>query len=85
LLAPRLEPVENLDTQASPFSLGALLGFGFVGLIFGSFAGWCIGLITKQSGQALLKNMVVGAIAGGIIGIVAGNILSRVKRARATS
>jgi MFS transporter, ACS family, hexuronate transporter len=70
LLAPGLEPAQNLDKPpASQFSLGPLLGFGFVGFIFGSFGGWCVGLITRQSGQALLRNMIAGAIVGVVIGI----------------
>jgi ACS family hexuronate transporter-like MFS transporter len=86
LLAPRLEPAENFDNaQASLFSLGSLLGFGFIGFILGTFGGWCIGLITRQSGQALLKNMLAGAIAGVVISIVAGHILSRARRSEARS
>src|SRR4029077_18106920 len=59
LLAPKLEPVENLG-QGSPgvFSLGSLLGFGFTGLVLGSFGGWCFGLIARQSGSGLLKDMI---------------------------
>ena len=78
LLTPNLEPVKNLG-KASPgmFSLGSLLGFGFTGLVLGSFGGWCFGLISRQSGQGLLKDMVGGAIVGIISGIVLGSIFSR--------
>ena len=65
------------------FSLGSLLGFGFIGLILGSFGGWCFGLIAKQSGQGLLKDMIGGAIIGIISGIVMGNILVKVRRREA--
>jgi ACS family hexuronate transporter-like MFS transporter len=86
LLAPRLEPAENLDRPSqSLFALGPLLGFGFVGFIFGTFGGWCVGLITRQSGQALLRNMIVGAGCGIVVGIAMGNIISRARRTRAVS
>jgi MFS transporter, ACS family, hexuronate transporter len=84
LLAPRLEPAEDLDkTSVKTFSLGPLLGFGFIGFILGTFGGWCFGLVTKQTGQALLKNMIVGAGLGAVIAIVTGNIVSRAKRTQA--
>src|SRR5438309_5419122 len=36
LLVPRIEPVEDLEgIAASPFSVGTIVGFGFVGSIFG--------------------------------------------------
>ena len=73
LLTPRLEPVEAIDKrQARLLSLGSLLGFGFIGFIFGTFAGWLVGLITRQSGHALLRNMIVGAIICAVIGIAKG-------------
>ena len=82
LLAPNLEPVEDLG-KGSPgvFSLGSLLGFGFTGLVLGSFGGWCFGLIARQSGSGLLKDMIGGAIVGIIIGMVLGSIFSRISRA----
>jgi ACS family hexuronate transporter-like MFS transporter len=84
LLAPRLDPVRNLgEKPVGMFSLGSLLGFGFIGLILGSFGGWCFGLIAKQSGQGLLKDMIGGAIIGIISGIVIGNILVKVRRREA--
>ena len=85
LLAPRLEPVEDFDAaRASSFSLGSLLGFGFIGSILGSFGGWCFGLIFKQSGQALLKYMLAGAALGIVVGIISGNLLSKLSRAKQT-
>jgi len=81
LLTPNLEPVKNLGKGSpSMFSLGSLLGFGFTGFVLGSFGGWCFGLITRQSGQGLLKDMIGGSIVGIISGIVVGNILSRMSR-----
>lgn len=44
LLAPRLAPVEDVERSPRRFSPGTFIGFGFVGLIFGSFVGWCAGL-----------------------------------------
>jgi uncharacterized membrane protein YeaQ/YmgE (transglycosylase-associated protein family) len=86
LLAPRLEPAQNLDgSPPGPVTLGSLLGFGFVGFILGTFAGWCVGLITKQSGQTLLRDMIAGAVVGVVVGIVIGNILSKMRRAEAVS
>ena len=80
LLAPRLDPVHSLgEKPIGMFSLGSLLGFGFIGLILGSFGGWCFGLIAKQSGQGLLRDMIGGAIIGIISGIVMGNILVKVR------
>jgi MFS transporter, ACS family, aldohexuronate transporter len=84
LLAPRLEPAENLGKPSTrQFSLGSLLGFGFVGFIVGTFGGWCVGLIIRQSGHALLRNMLAGALVGILSGIAIGNILTRVERTKA--
>jgi ACS family hexuronate transporter-like MFS transporter len=81
LLTPNLEPVKNLGKGSpSVFSLGSLLGFGFTGLVLGSFGGWCFGLIAKQSGSGLLKDMIGGAILGIISGIVLGSFFSRMSR-----
>jgi ACS family hexuronate transporter-like MFS transporter len=83
ILVPNLQPAENLDKmEIKPFSLGSLLGFGFIGSILGSFAGWCVGLATHQSGQALLKSMVIGSVIGIAGGIVMGNFLLRLSRAK---
>ena len=53
--------------------------FSFIGLILGSFGGWCFGLIARQSGPGLFKDMIGGAIIGIISGIVIGNILVKVR------
>ena len=45
LLAPQLEPVEDVErASAQRFNVGMFIGFGFVGLILGSFVGWCTSL-----------------------------------------
>ena len=76
LLAPKLKPVdEEALLKPKRYSFGSFLGFGFVGLILGSFTGWGIGLITRQSGQLLLEYMGIGALLGIIVGIVVGNLL----------
>jgi ACS family hexuronate transporter-like MFS transporter len=73
LLVPRLEPVEDVDRlPARPFSLGTIVGFGFVGGIFGSFTGWGVGLLSRVTGSSLLKYMAVGAIIGVLTGIISG-------------
>lgn len=81
LLVPRLQPVDEDDLlRPKPLSAGSFLGFGFVGLTFGSFLGWCVGLITRQSGQALLEFMIAGATIGVACGIVIGNLILKLKR-----
>jgi ACS family hexuronate transporter-like MFS transporter len=79
LLVPRLQPVDEADLLTpEPLSVGSFLGFGFVGLILGSFLGWCLGLITKQTGMGLLEYMLLGAIFGIAGGIILGiQILKR--------
>jgi hypothetical protein len=77
LLAPNLEPVEDVErSSAKAFSLGSLVGFGFVGLIFGSFVGWCTGLLSHVTGQTLFKYMMAGAVIGAVVGTVSGTVAS---------
>jgi ACS family hexuronate transporter-like MFS transporter len=77
LLAPRLEPVSYVDAVAAkPFSIGTIVGFGFMGSIFGSFGGWCVGLISRASGSGLLKYMALGAAIGVVTGIASGMMIT---------
>jgi ACS family hexuronate transporter-like MFS transporter len=79
LLAPNLEQVEEIEAPpASAWSAGNLIGFGFMGLIFGSFAGWCVGLLGHVPGTALFEHMITGGGIGVIIGIVAGFFIAKV-------
>ncbi|MEW6129923.1 MAG: MFS transporter [Acidobacteriota bacterium] len=83
LLAPKFQPVdESALLEPNPMSVGGFLGFGFVGSILGSFAGWCLGLIARQTGGALLKYMLGGAVTGILVGIVAGNLLTKLSQAK---
>ena len=76
LLVPKLEPVADLEgLDIKPVSVGSFVGFGFMGLIFGAFSGWCIGLISRVSGSGLLEFMAIGAAVGALIGIVGGALL----------
>jgi MFS transporter, ACS family, hexuronate transporter len=85
LLVPKLEPVEDVDRVAArPFSLGPIVGFGFVGGIFGSFTGWCTGIISRAAGSGLLKYMAIGAVIGVLIGIVSGIAITSVASARSS-
>jgi ACS family hexuronate transporter-like MFS transporter len=81
LLVPKLQPMaENELVTPKLMSAGSLFGFGFVGLILGSFGGWCVGLLSQQSGQALLKYMAAGALTGIVSGIIMGNLFSKMSR-----
>jgi ACS family hexuronate transporter-like MFS transporter len=77
LLAPRLEPVENVERGAGRrFAVGTFIGFGFVGLIFGSFVGWCISLGMRVPGQVQFEYMMIAGGIGIVIGVIAGLLLS---------
>ena len=76
LLAPRLEPVD-MAAPIAPRSLGTVVGFGFVGLVFGTFLAWLLGLLTrtgvgKGAGSALLHLLGWGAGTGAIVGMIGG-------------
>jgi hypothetical protein len=84
ILSPRLEPVAEIGsgTYAS-VSTGTIVGFGFVGLVFGSFVGWVTGLISRVSGTNLFKYMILGALLGAIVGVIGGMMInSSTARAR---
>jgi ACS family hexuronate transporter-like MFS transporter len=86
LLVPRIQSIDAIDAKAAgPLSVGTLVGFGFVGIIFGSFAGWCVGLLSKVSGPHLLEYMASGAGLGALIGIVAGMVITKSYQARTQS
>jgi uncharacterized membrane protein YsdA (DUF1294 family) len=73
LLVPRLDAIEDVErVPVKMFSTGTFVGFGFVGLILGSFVGWLVGLISRVSGQTLLSYMLVAGAIGIGIGVIAG-------------
>jgi len=81
LLVPRLQPVDEEDLlRPKPLSAGSFLGFGFVGLILGSFFGWCLALITRKTGLGLLEFMLCGALIGIVGGIIIGNLVLKLRR-----
>ena len=93
LLAPKLRPVDEAELVLSDgWSLGSLIGFGFVGLVLGSFGGWCVGLLAQQPGHELLKQvkqgealliyMAAGALVGIVVGIILGSALSKTRSRR---
>ncbi len=78
LLAPRLEPVGQIEIDAiHSRSLGTIVGFGFVGVVFGSFGGWVAGLISRVTGPHLFEYMMIGALVSAVIGVVAGMLITK--------
>jgi ACS family hexuronate transporter-like MFS transporter len=78
LLVPNLDPVEDVERAAtSRFAAGTFIGFGFVGLVFGSFVGWCVGLVSRVAGQTLFEYMMIAGAIGIGVGLVAGLLISR--------
>jgi MFS transporter, ACS family, hexuronate transporter len=73
LLAPNLTPVEDIEYRPA---IGALIGFGFVGMVFGSFGGWCVGLLSHVTGHVLFKYMMLGAATGLGLGLLSSLIRS---------
>jgi ACS family hexuronate transporter-like MFS transporter len=85
LLVPKLEPLEEVQAAVvRPLSFGAIGGFGFIGFVLGTFAGWITGLLLRVSGYELLASMSTGAAAGAVLGAVIGVMLCRRMAAEAT-
>lgn len=61
---------------ARPLSIGTIVGFWFMGIIFGLFADWCIGIVSRVSGPHLLEYMATGALVGLIVGVISGLIIT---------
>lgn len=73
LLVPRLQPLDEEQAMAvHPISVGSIVGFGFVGLVLGTFVGWILGLLLKVAGTALLGYLITGAGIGALIGALGG-------------
>lgn len=84
LLVPRLEAVEDVErVPVRMFSAGTFVGFGFVGLILGSFVGWCVGLISRVGGETLFAYMMLAGVIGILVGIAGGLLWSRNERVEA--
>ena len=74
LLVPKLQPVE-VSSTIEPVSVGSIVGFGFVGLVFGTFLAWVLGLI-MAAGSNLLTYLGLGAAVGALVGAIAGIAIS---------
>jgi ACS family hexuronate transporter-like MFS transporter len=75
-LAPKLEGVD-IGARSDPTLLGPAVGFGFVGLVLGTFGAWVLGLVTLAGppavvGAGLLRYLVWGAGIGALAGVGAG-------------
>jgi MFS transporter, ACS family, aldohexuronate transporter len=78
LLAPQLAPVDDVEAvTAQRFSAGTFIGFGFAGLIFGSFIGWCVSLLARVSGGVQFEYMMIAGGIGVIVGVIGGLLLQR--------
>jgi MFS family permease len=84
LLVPKIEAIGDVEhVPARPFSIGTIVGFGFMGIIFGSFGGWCAGILSRVSGPHLLEYMALGALIGSVLGVIGGLIITSSKSAKA--
>ena len=77
LLVPRLEQVDDVERGPGALSVGTIVGFGFVGLILGSFVGWLGGLIMRVAGQQLFEYMIIAGVIGIVLGVIGGLLLGR--------
>jgi hypothetical protein len=64
--------VEDVRHVPPDLVAGTFIGFGFVGLVLGSFVGWCTGLLSRVAGQMLLEYIMIGAGIGIMIGVISG-------------
>jgi ACS family hexuronate transporter-like MFS transporter len=81
LMVPKLQAVD-VGALIKPVSVGSIVGFGFVGLVFGTFFAWVVGLITLTGAavpdpDALLRYLAIGAAIGAMLGAIAGVVISR--------
>lgn len=79
VLVPQLTPVEDVEQGAQRFSAGTFIGFGFIGLVFGSFVGWCVSLLMKVPGGVQFEYMMIAGGIGAAVGVVAGLLLNHPK------
>jgi len=78
LLAPQLAPVEDVERLTSRgFAAGTFIGFGFAGLVFGSFVGWCVSLLARVSGGVQFEYMMIAGGIGILVGVIGGLFLQR--------
>lgn len=76
LLVPNLQSLDDAQAAAvKPISVGSIVGFGFVGMILGTFVGWVCGLLMKVTGTALLEYLITGSAIGLVVGVVGGVII----------
>ncbi len=68
LLVPNIRPVD-MEAPIKRVSMGSITGFGFMGLVFGTFVAWILGLV-KNAGTGLFNYLAVGAGIGAVLAIV---------------